>query len=78
MNFINEHAHFFNVCELMFINIKSIIISISIFMIKRSNHKFSLKRSFQRIARMNVVNINDNSLKMILYSLNNKKRMSFL
>ena len=27
---------------------------------------------------MNVVNINDNLLKMILHSLNNEKRMSFL
>ena len=78
MNFINERARFFDVCELIFINIKSIIISTSIFVIKRSNHEFLFNRFFQRIIRMNVINMNDNSLKMMLYSLNDKKRMSFL
>ena len=46
MNFINERAHFFDVCESIFINIENIIISISIFMIERSDHDFLLDRSF--------------------------------
>ena len=78
MNFINERARFFDVCESIFVNIENIIISTFIFVIKRSNHDFFLDRLFQRIARMNVVNMNNDSLKMILYSLNNEKRMSFL
>ena len=33
---------------------------------------------FQRIARMNVINMNDNLLKIILYSLNDEKQINFL
>ena len=73
MNFINERVRFFDVCESIFVNIKNIIISIFIFVIKRSDHDFLFNRLFQRIAYMNVVNMNDNSLKMILHSLNNEK-----
>ena len=47
-------------------------------MIERSDHDFLLNRLFQRIARINVVNMNDDSLKMILHSLNDEKRISFL
>ena len=47
-------------------------------MIKRSNHNLFLNRFFQRIIYMNVININNNSLKIMLYSLNNKKGISFL
>ena len=78
MNFTDERAHFFDVCESMLINIENIIISISIFVIKRSNHELLLDRFFQRIARMSAVNMNDNSLKMMLHSLNNEKRINFL
>ena len=78
MNFINEHARFFNVYESIFVNIENIIISIFIFVIKRLNHDFFLNRFFQRIARMNVVNMNDNSLKIMLHLLNDEKRMNFL
>ena len=35
-------------------------------------------RLFQRIACMNVININDDLLNMMLHLLNNEKRMSFL
>ena len=73
MNFINERAHFFNVCKSIFVSIESIIISIFIFMMKHLNHDFLFDRFFQRIARMNVININNDSLKMILHSLNNEK-----
>ena len=73
MNFINKCARFFDVCESIFVNIKNIIISIFIFVIKRSNHDFLFNRFFQRIVRMNVININDDLLKMILHSLNNEK-----
>ena len=78
MNFIDERARFFDVCESIFVNIENIIISIFIFVIKRSDHDLFLDRFFQRIARMNVVNINDDLLKMILHSLNDEKQMSFL
>ena len=78
MNFINERAHFFNVCESIFVNIENIIISTFIFMIKCSDHDFFLDRFFQRIVYMNVINMNDDSLKMILHSLNDEKWMSFL
>ena len=78
MNFINERARFFDVCESMLINIENIIISIFIFVIERSNHELFLDRFFQRIARMNVVNMNDDSLKMMLHSLNDEKRVNFL
>ena len=78
MNFINERARFFDVCELIFINIENIIISTFIFVIKRLNYDFFLNHFFQRIVHMNVININDNLLKMILHSLNDEKRMSFL
>ena len=78
INFINERARFFNVYESIFVNIKSIIISTFIFVIERSDHDFFLDRLFQRIVRMNIININDDSLKMILHLLNDEKRMNFL
>ena len=78
MNFINERVCFFDVCELIFINIENIIISIFIFVIKRLNHELLLNRFFQHITRMNAVNMNNDSLKMMLYSLNNEKRINFL
>ena len=73
MNFIDKHARFFDACESIFINIKNIIISISIFVIERSNHNLFLNHFFQRIVRMNAINMNNNSLKMILHSLNDEK-----
>ena len=42
MNFIDEHAHFFDVYESIFVNIKNIIISTFIFVIERSDHDFFL------------------------------------
>ena len=78
MNLTDERARFFHVCESMFINIKSIIISTFIFVIKQSNHELFFNRFFQRIARMNVININNDSLKMMLHSLNDEKRVNFL
>ena len=73
INFIDERARFFNICESIFVNIKNIIISIFIFVIEHSNHDLFLDHFFQRIVRMNVVNINNDSLKMILYLLNDEK-----
>ena len=78
INVTDERARFFDVCEAVLISIDSIIISISIFVVKRSDHKFVLKRFFQRAACMSSININDELLEMILHSLNEKKRMSFL
>ena len=46
----NERARFFNVCEIFFINIDSIIIFISVFVVKRSDHKLFLRKFFQRTA----------------------------
>ena len=73
MNFIDERARFFDVCELILVNIENIIILVFIFVIKRSDHDFLLDRFFQRIVYMNVVNMNNGSLKIILHSLNNEK-----
>ena len=73
ISFTDERARFFDVCKSMLINIKNIIISISIFVIERSNHELFLNRFFQRIVRMNVVNMNNNSLKMMLHLLNDEK-----
>ena len=73
MNFIDERAHFFDVYELIFVNIENIIISTLIFVIERLNHDFFLNRFFQRIIYINVVSMNDDSLKIILHSLNNEK-----
>ena len=78
MNFIDERARFFNVCESILVNIESIIISTFIFVIECSNHDFFLDCSFQRIARMSVINMNDDLLKIMLHSLNDEKRMNFL
>ena len=75
---IDERARFFDVCETVSISIDSITISISVFVVKRSDHELLLKKSFQRAARMNFINMNDELLEMILHSLNKKKRMSFL
>ena len=74
----DERARFFNVCETVFINIDSITISISVFVVKRSDHELLLKRFFQRAARMSFINMNDESFEMILHSLNGEKRVSFL
>ena len=73
MNFINKCARFFDVCESIFVNIENIIISTFIFMIECSDHDFLLNHLFQRIVYMNVVNMNDDLLKMILHSLNDEK-----
>ena len=73
INFINERARFFDVCKSIFVNIENIIISIFIFVIKRSDHDFFLNRFFQRIVCMNIINMNNDSLKMILHSLNDEK-----
>ena len=73
MNFIDERARFFDVCESIFVNIENIIIFAFIFVIERSDHDFFLNRFFQRIVCMNVVNMNDDLLKMILHSLNDEK-----
>ena len=78
ISFINERARFFNIYKSIFINIESIIILIFIFVIKRSNYKLLFNRFFQRIIRINAVNMNDNSLKIILHLLNDQKRMNFL
>ena len=78
MSFIDERTRFFDVCESMFINIENIIISIFIFVIKRLNHELFLNRFFQRIVRISAININNDSLKMMLHSLNNEKRINFL
>ena len=78
INVIDERARFFDVYKTIFISIDSIMISISVFVVKRSNHEFLLKRFFQRAACMSSINMNDESFKMILHSLNEKKQMSFL
>ena len=78
MSFIDERARFFDVCESMLISIENIIISIFIFVIERSNHEILLNRLFQRIIRISVINMNDDSLKMMLHLLNDEKRISFL
>ena len=78
INAINDQAYFFNVCEIVFISIKSIIVSISIFVIKRSDYKLFFKRFFQRAVRINFVHINNDFLKIMLHSLNDEKRISFL
>ena len=46
MNFIDERARFFDVCESIFVNIENIIISTFIFVIERSDHDFFLIVSF--------------------------------
>ena len=78
INVTNERARFFNVCETVSISIDSIMISISVFVMKRSDHELFLKRLFQHAAHMSSININDESFEMILHFLNEKKQMSFL
>ena len=78
INVIDERIRFFDVCKTVFISIDSITISISVFVVKRSNFKLFLKRFFQRAAHMSFINMNNESFKIILHSLNKEKRMSFL
>ena len=78
INVTDERARFFNVCEIVFISIDNIIILISVFVVKRSDHELFLKRLFQYATRMSSINMNDESFEMILHSLNEKKRVSFL
>ena len=73
INFINKRVHFFNICESIFVSIKNIIVFIFVFMIQRLNHNFLFNCFFQRIAHMNIVNINNDLLKIILHLLNNEK-----
>ena len=42
MNFIDKYVRFFDICELIFINIENIIILIFIFVIEHLNHDFLL------------------------------------
>ena len=78
INVINERVHFFDVYKTVFISIDRITISIPVFVIKCSNHELFLKRFFQRVIYLSFINMNNESLKTILHSLNKKKRMSFL
>ena len=78
LNVIDERARFFNVYKTILINIGSIIISIPVFVIKRSDYEFLFKKLFQRAAHMNFININDKCFEMILHSLNEEKRINFL
>ena len=78
INVTDERARFFNVYKIVFINIDSITISISAFVVKRLDHLFLLKKSFQRAVRITFININNKLFEMILHSLNEKKRVSFL
>ena len=78
INVINERARFFDVCEIVSVSIDSITISIPVFVVKRSDYKLFLKRLFQRAACISSININDKSFEIILHSLNEKKRVSFL
>ena len=75
---IDERARFFDICETVFINIDSVTISISVFVMKCSNYELLLKKTFQRAVHMGFINMNDQFFKMILYSLNDKKRVNFL
>ena len=78
INIIRERARFFDVYKNIFISIDSIIISISIFVVKCLDHELLLEKFFQRVVHRNSINMNNKSLEMILYSLNKKKRMNFL
>ena len=78
INVINKRARFFNVCDTVFKNIDIIIISISVFVVRRLNYELLLKRFFQRAARMNSININNKLFEMILSSLKEKKQTNFL
>ena len=73
MNFIDERARFFDVYKSIFVSIENIIILTFIFVIEHSDHDLFFDHFFQRIVRMNVVNMNDNLLKMILHLLNDEK-----
>ena len=77
-NIINKRARFFDVCETIFTNIDNIIISISVFVVKYSNHELFLKRFFQYTVHINFINMNDQFLEMILHFLNKTKRVNFL
>ena len=78
ININNERAYFFDICKVILISIDSITISILIFVMKRLDYELLLKKFFQRAARISFININDKLFKMILYSLNEKKRVNFL
>ena len=78
INVIDERARFFDMCKTVLISIDSITISISVFVVKRSDHELLLEKFFQRAARMSSINMNNESFEMILHSLNEKKRMNFL
>ena len=78
INVTDERTRFFDVCKTVSISIGSITISISVFVMKRSDHELLLRRPFQRAARMNFINMNDKLFEMILHSLNKKKRVNFL
>ena len=78
INIINKRVRFFNVYEAVFINTDSIIISISIFVIKRSDYELFLKRFFQRAICMNPINMNNELFEIILHFFNGKKRVNFL
>ena len=78
INIINERARFFDICETILININGITILISAFVVKRSDYELFLKRRFQCDAHESFININDELFKIILDSLNEKKRVNLL
>ena len=78
INIINERARSFNACKTISISIDSIMILIPVFVVKRSDHELLLKKLFQRAVYMHSINMNNELFEMILYSLNEKKRVNFL
>ena len=78
INVTDERVCFFNIYETISINIENVIVSSLVFIVKRSDHKLFLKRFFQCTIRMNFVNINNKFFKIMLHSLNEKKRINFL
>ena len=67
IDIINERARFFDICKTVFINIDGITLSISVFIVKRSDHELLSKKLFQRAVHISSININDESFKIILY-----------
>ena len=65
INIIDERVRFIDVCKTVFINIDSITISTSVFVVKRSDYELFLKEFVQRTARINFINIKNKSFKMI-------------
>ena len=77
MTAIENRAYFIKMCDEVKINLKKAVVITFIFVVEQSDHDLILKRFFVRASQMQNTNMNDESLKMMIYSDDDTKKNFF-